>query len=49
MPGQETSRFVEYVGAVRETYDSEAFVRVGPDPGFERNIRFTDMSLRNLL
>jgi len=49
MPGQETSRFVEGVGAARVTYEAEAFVRVGSDPGFERSIRFSDMSLRNLL
>lgn len=39
---------MEYVGAVGETYDAEAFVRVGTDPGFERSIRFSDVFLRNL-
>ena len=49
MPGQETSGFMECVGAVREPYDAETFVRVGTDPGFERSIAFSNMFLRNLL
>ena len=49
MPGQETSRFVEYVGAVGETDDTEAFVRIGTDPGFKWSIRLSNMFLRNRL